>query len=187
MRSVTTFNDGWLFEGKEVVTLPHTAVELPFAYFDETAYQRPFTYSKTFGNDPAWAGKEVSLVFDGAMANARVLLNGAQIAAHTDGYTPFEARLTGKLKAGDNTITVTIDGSENPAIPPFGGQIDYLTYAGIYRDVWLKVTAPVSIGSVKIETPDALAAKKSVRARIDLSNPANAPIGGTLAATLRDP
>ena len=51
MRSVTTFNDGWLFEGKEVVTLPHTAVELPFAYFDETAYQRPFTYSKTFGND----------------------------------------------------------------------------------------------------------------------------------------
>ena len=187
MRSVTTFNDGWLFEGKEVVTLPHTAVELPFAYFDETAYQRPFTYSKTFGNDPAWAGKEVSLVFDGAMANARVLLNGAEIAAHTDGYTPFEARLTGRLKAGDNTITVTIDGSENPAIPPFGGQIDYLTYAGIYRDVWLKVTAPVSIGSVKIETPDALAAKKSVRARIDLNNPANAPIGGTLTATLRDP
>src|SRR5690242_10794482 len=126
MRSVTSFNGGWLFEGKQAVTLPHTAVELPFAYFDETSYQRPFTYTKTFTADPSWAGKEVSLVFDGAMANAKVLLNGVQIAAHKDGYTPFEARLTGEFRPGDNTVTVDIDGSENPAIPPFGGQIDYL-------------------------------------------------------------
>ena len=185
MRSVTSFNDGWLFEGK-AVTLPHNAVELPFAYFDERAYQRPFTYTKSFDADPAWAGKEVSLVFDAAMANAVVLLNGEQLVAHKDGYTPFEARLTGRLKPGRNDLTVKIDGSENPAIPPFGGRIDYLTYAGIYRDVWLKVTAPVSVGSIKVETPDALAPKKSVRARVDLSNPGNAPVTGTLTATLRD-
>ena len=185
MRSVTSFNDGWLFEGK-AVTLPHNAVELPFAYFDERAYQRPFTYTKSFDADPAWAGKEVSLVFDAAMANAVVLLNGEQLVAHKDGYTPFEARLTGRLKPGRNDLTVKIDGSENPAIPPFGGRIDYLTYAGIYRDVWLKVTAPVSVGSIKVETPDALAPRKSVRARVDLSNPGNAPVTGTLTATLRD-
>ena len=185
MRSVTSFNDGWLFEG-EAVTLPHNAVELPFAYFDERAYQRPFTYTKSFDADPAWAGKEVSLVFDAAMANAVVLLNGEQLVAHKDGYTPFEARLTGRLKPGRNDLTVKIDGSENPHIPPFGGRIDYLTYAGIYRDVWLKVTAPVSVGSIKVETPDALAPRKSVRARVDLSNPGNAPVTGTLTATLRD-
>ena len=185
MRSVTSFNDGWLFEG-EAVTLPHNAVELPFAYFDERAYQRPFTYTKSFDADPAWAGKEVSLVFDAAMANAVVLLNGEQLVAHKDGYTPFEARLTGRLKPGRNDLTVKIDGSENPHIPPFGGRIDYLTYAGIYRDVWLKVTAPVSVGSIKVETPDALAPKKSVRVRVDLSNPGNAPVTGTLTATLRD-
>src|SRR5665213_513693 len=40
MRSVTTFNDGWLFEG-EPVSLPHNAVDLPYAYFDERSYQRP--------------------------------------------------------------------------------------------------------------------------------------------------
>ena len=186
MRSVTSFNDGWLFEGKTPVTLPHNAVELPFSYFDETAYQRPFTYTKSFDADLAWAGQEVSIVFDGAMANAIVSLNGTQIAAHKGGYSPFEARLTGQLKPGRNELTVRIDGSENPAIPPFGGRIDYLTYAGIYRDVWLKRTAPLSIGSVKIETPDALAAKKSVRARVELSNPGNAPVTGTLTATLRD-
>jgi beta-galactosidase len=185
MRAVTSFNDGWLFDGKSV-SLPHTAVELPFSYFDETAYQRPFTYTKRFAADPAWAGREVSLVFDGAMANAKVSLNGSEIAAHKDGYTPFEARLTGKLKPGENEVTVVIDGSENPAIPPFGGQIDYLTYAGLYRDVWLKITPRVSIGSAKIETPNALAAKKTVRARVELHNPANAPVAGTLSATLRD-
>ena len=80
------------------------------------------------------------------MANAQVLLNGVEIAAHKDGYTPFSARLTGRLKAGENEITVKIDGSERPDTPPFGGRIDYLTYAGIYRDVWLKLTDPVSIG-----------------------------------------
>ena len=199
MRSMTSFNTGWSFSqgfsaeraaalapGAESVTLPHTAVELPFSYFDEAAYWHAFTYQKLLEADPAWAGKEVSIAFDGAMADAVVWLNGEQLVAHKDGYTPFEARLTGKLKAGSNLLTVKIDGSENPAIPPFGGRIDYLTYAGIYRDVWLKVTAPVSIGSVKIETPDALAASKTVTVRADLSNPQNLALTGTLTATLRD-
>ncbi|HVW92413.1 MAG TPA: glycoside hydrolase family 2 TIM barrel-domain containing protein [Devosia sp.] len=186
MRSISSFNEGWLFEGKEQVSLPHTAVELPFSYFDESQYWRLFRYEKRFTADPAWAGKEVSLVFDGAMANSAVRLNGAPVGVHKDGYTPFEVRLTGRLNAGENTIEVTVDGSENRGIPPFGGRIDYLTYAGIYRDVWLKVTAPVSIGSVKIETPDALAERKSVRVQVGLHNPANLPISGTLDAALKD-
>ena len=58
MRSMTSFNTGWSFSqgfsaeraatlapGAESVTLPHTAVELPFSYFDEAAYWRAFTYS----------------------------------------------------------------------------------------------------------------------------------------------
>lgn len=186
MRPLIDFNSGWLFEGKDTVRLPHTAVELPFSYFDEKAYQRAFTYEKTFTADPAWRGREVSVVFDGAMANAKVSLNGTELAAHKDGYTPFEARLTGLLKDGENRLTVTIDGSENPEIPPFGGQIDYLTYAGIYREAWLRVTGPIRVGNGKIETPDVLAEKKSVRARIDLANPQDLPLSGTLLATLKD-
>ena len=186
MRPLIDFNSGWLFEGKDSVRLPHNAVELPFSYFDEKTYQRVFTYEKRFAADPAWQGREVSAVFDGAMANARVSLNGEEIAAHKDGYTPFEARLTGKLLDGENVLTVTMDGSENPEIPPFGGQIDYLTYAGLYREVWLRVTANTFVGNGKIETPDALADRKTVRARIDLANPQNLPLSGTLLATLID-
>jgi beta-galactosidase len=186
MRSVTSFNTGWKFDGREEVTLPHSAVELPLAYFDERSYQRPFTYAKTFTADAAWAEREVVVQFDGAMANTVVLLNGTRIGGHKDGYTPFEVRLTGRMQAGENTLTVVVDGSENPQIPPFGGRIDYLTYAGLYRDAWLKVVDPVSIGSVKIETPDVLAERKSVRARVTLDNPQGRAVSGTLSAELRD-
>jgi beta-galactosidase len=198
MRMLTALNDDWIFhEGFSpeltemlakgvAVALPHTAVELPFAYFDESSYWRPFTYQKVITRDPAWDGQEVWLICDGAMADAEVWLNGEKLTAHKDGYTPFAARLTGKLKAGDNVLAIKIDGSENPEIPPFGGRIDYLTYAGIYRDVWLKVVPPISIGRVKIETPDVLAARKSVVVRLDLANPQHLTPEGTLTAVLSD-
>ena len=186
MAELINFNDGWRFEGGDMVRLPHNAVELPFAYFDETSYQRAFMYEKRFEADKAWDSQEVSLCFEGAMANSVVHLNGKEIIRHADGYTPFEARLTGKLKAGENIVTVQIDGSENPEIPPFGGQIDYLTYAGIYRDVWLKILNPVSIANVKIETPNVLADKKSVSLVIEISNPQSLAIAGGLHAILKD-
>src|SRR5262245_32332749 len=141
MRSVTSFNEAWTFHqdcAEDLTTryrkgidvsLPHTAVELTFNYFDETSYQRAFTYQKSFAADASWKGREVSLVFDGAMADAVVHLNGRQLVSHKDGYTPFAVRLNGALKDGDNLVTIKVDGSENPEIPPFGGRIDYLTYA----------------------------------------------------------
>ena len=186
MAVLMDFNEGWLFERRDTVRLPHNAIELPFAYFDETSYQRLFTYEKRFTVDKGWAGKEVALVFEAAMANALVSLNGVEIIRHSDGYTPFEVRLTEHLVPGENVITVQIDGSENPAIPPFGGQIDYLTYAGIYRDVWLKISAPIAIANVKIETPNVLAGKKNVIVSVLLANPQKREISGELRASLKD-
>jgi len=197
MRITENFNGNWLFregfeptrvdtmQDGERVRLPHSAVELPYNYFDETDYQKPFTYQKVIDWREDFEGQEVSLVFDAAMADSVVYLNGREIAAHKDGYTPFEARLTPYLRQGENLVTVKIDGSENPDIPPFGGQIDYLCYAGLYRDVWLKVASPVSIANVKIETPDALSEKKTVTARVFLANPQGLAVSGTLDAKIR--
>lgn len=199
MRSVAAFNEAWTFRqgfspadvgsplGGQDVTLPHNAVELPFNYFDEKSYQRAFTYQKILIWEERFAEREVSLVFDAAMADAVVYLNGEEIIAHKDGYTPFEARLTGRLRRGENLLTVKIDGSENPEIPPFGGRIDYLTYAGIYRDVWLKVVAPVSIANIKVETGNVLADLKSATVRCDFANPQNLDFNGTAIVTLRGP
>jgi beta-galactosidase len=187
MRILMDFNDDWLFEGRDRVRLPHNAVELPFSYFDETAYQRAFSYDHSLTPDPAWAGREVTLRFDGAMANAVVRLNGEVIARHPDGYTPFVARLTGRMKTGVNHLNVTVDGTENPGIPPFGHVIDYLTYAGLYRECWLEVAAPIAIERVKIETPDVLAATKRLVARVMLDNPQGLPLTGKVTARLIDP
>jgi beta-galactosidase len=186
MRMLLDFNDDWLFEGRDHVTLPHNAVELPFSYFDEKTYQKVFTYEKSFTPDPSWAGQEVNLRFDGAMANAAVRLNGQLITRHADGYTPFTARLSDILKPGVNHISVTIDGTENPGIPPFGHVIDYLTYAGLYREAWLEVTAPVFIETMKIETPDVLDTEKRLSARVWLANPQDRPLSGKLTARLMD-
>ena len=87
MRKLIDFNDNWRFEGDEI-RLPHTCVELPFNYFDETSYQRVFVYEKTFAASDEWEGSEVSVVFEGAMANARVILNDIPIATHSDGLYP---------------------------------------------------------------------------------------------------
>ncbi|MDB5523672.1 MAG: lacZ [Rhizobium sp.] len=199
MRRHENFNANWVFsegfsgetvntmQDGETVRLPHSAVELPYNYFDESRYQKAFTYQKIIRWESDFEGRFVALVFDAAMADAVVYLNGKEIVAHKDGYTPFEARLTPHLKKGDNLLTVKIDGSENPQIPPFGGQIDYLTYAGIYRDVWLRVTSPLFIKHMKIETPDALGDSKTVHLKTTIANPHSRTISGTLSVTITAP
>lgn len=196
MRTVSKLVSGWTFHTSfspalitqaqpgTAVRLPHNAVDLDMTYFDERSFQAEFGYQTTLAWQPAWAGREVTLRFDGAMANSVVWVNGQQVAAHKDGYTPFSARLTGLLKEGDNLITVKVDGSENPEIPPFGGQIDYLTYAGIYRDVWLQVTDPVSIANLKVETSHELSDAKGVRVKGCIANPSNAAVGGKVLVEL---
>ncbi len=198
MRQVRGFNGEWRFLGAagedgafegagETVVLPHTAVEMPISYFDEEAYQKPFGYEKDFVLDDEATGREIYLHFDGAMADSRVSLNGQELCRHKDGYTPFSVRLTESLRPGMNKLSVRLDGSENPDIPPFGGQIDYLTYAGIYRDVWLMSLAPVFLKSVKIETPDVLAEKKTVHVTGRILNPRGLAFDGTVSVMLRDP
>ena len=198
MRKTICFNKDWTFssgfdaastgsdlKGQPVI-LPHNAVELPFSYLDETSYCKEFTYQKRFMADPDWVGKDVVLIFDGAMANSVVYLNGREIAAHADGYTPFEARLSDSLVAGENQITVKIDGTENPAIPPFGARVDYLTYAGIYRDVWLQIRSPISISGCKIETPEVLNAEKNVLLAGEFANPRGEELSNAkLTATIK--
>ncbi len=185
MRKLLNFNDNWIFESSEVC-LPHTAIELPFNYFDEKTYQREFIYEKIIIPNSTWDNKEISVVFEAVMANTQVFLNNKKIISHTDGYSPFIARLTDELKKGENILKVKIDGSENPSIPPFGGRIDYLTYAGIYRDVHLRVTSPILIQNIKIETPNVLNEKKSVKVNVNLFNPKKLTLSGFLIAKLKD-
>lgn len=155
----------------ETVHLPHINRALPFNGFDETVNQFVSVYRKHLIPDPAWHGRRVRIRFEGVMAAAEVRLNGLPVASHMGGYTPFEADITEALRFGeDNVLAVKVDSRELPGVPPFGGQLDYLTYGGIYRDVTLLVTEPVYIENAQILAEELLSDSPRIRARVFLKN-----------------
>lgn len=145
----------WLFGGKnskgafsatfddsrwQRITLPHTNAVLPWHSFDDRAYEFVSTYRRHLRPLSSWKGKRVFLDFDGAMTASTVYLNGERLGDYKGGYTPFSFELTNMLKFdAQNVIAVELDSTERPDIPPFGGNIDYLTFGGIYRDARLRV------------------------------------------------
>ncbi len=166
MRDRQSINDGWLFseqysEGQEQawaderafvpVRLPHTNRELPLNNFDERESQRISCYRRHIRVVPD-TGRRVFLHFEGVMAAAKVFLNGTLLSEHLGGYTPFTCELTGLVTGGDDVIAVVADARERDDIPPFGNVIDYLTYGGIYREVWLEETDEVFIANAHAKT-----------------------------------
>lgn len=122
----------------ELVQLPHTVKETPFHYFDESIYQMNAGYRKVFLAPGEWKDRKVQLTFEGVAHEAQVYLNGNLVALHRCGYTAFTITLDPYLYYGEeNVLVVCVDSRENMNIPPFGYVVDYMTYGGIYRDVYL--------------------------------------------------
>ncbi len=126
--------------GLKEVRLPHTVKETPFNYFDEHIYQMVSGYVKKFDAPKEWDGKCILLTIDGAAHKCEVYLNGKKAGEHNNGYTAFTIDISEYLEFGrENTIAIKLDSNENLNIPPFGFVIDYMTYGGLYREVWIDV------------------------------------------------
>lgn len=155
MRDRLYWNEGWMFQekyeegmpeagydvsGMRPVRLPHTCKELPFHYFDEQEYQMLCGYRKVFVAPKEWEGKHALLTFEGAAHESKVFLNGKLVGEHHCGYTAFTVDLSDGLQYGqENVLAVRLDSRESLNVPPFGFVIDYMTYGGIYRDVYLEI------------------------------------------------
>ena len=136
------------------VRLPHTVAELPLHYADPMVYQGFCGYRRRLKLGRELAGKHIFLQFDGAAHIATVYLNGRELTTHRCGYTGFRVEITDTaVLGGENLLCVRLDTTENPAIPPFGNVIDYLTYGGLYREVWLDVREKSYIEDIFITTP----------------------------------
>ncbi len=162
--------DAW-----ERVHLPHDMSAAPLNGFDERelhtrgCYAKAFTeadlsaLSALFGNEGA--PRAIYLRFEGVSVACRVWVNGVEVGAHRGPYTPFEVRIDeniggksaiGEVQAADEVqaagrlawIIVEVDSSEDAAIPPFGGVVDYLVFGGIYRGVSLVASAGARLGKV---------------------------------------
>ncbi|HBR34105.1 MAG TPA: beta-galactosidase, partial [Firmicutes bacterium] len=159
MRKIINLNNGWYYKPKYQkglereedlsgfvrVNLPHTNLEVPYNYFDEKSYQFQSCYKYPLQIPREMEGKHIYLHFEGVMAAASVYLNGCFVGEHKGGYTPFAFRLDPAycFEREPNMITVVVDSTELNDVPPFGGQIDYLTFGGIYREVALGLYGPI--------------------------------------------
>ena len=138
----------------EPVRLPHNVKELPLHYAGPEDYEMVCGYRRKLAIPESWRGKRLFLQFDGAAHGADVYVNGIHAGSHRCGYTAFRLEITDyALFGGEMDLAVKLDTRENPAIPPFGFVIDYLTYGGLYREVWLDVREESYITDVFVTTP----------------------------------
>lgn len=149
--------------GFDRVVIPHTNIALPWHGFDEKTYEFVSLYRRRFKLPSQARGKRVFVDFEGAMTASTVWLNGVRLGEYKGGYTPFSFELTPHLDFdGENLLAVDVDSSERPDIPPFGYEIDYLTFGGIYREVSLRVVPATFIENIFVRPKNVLTANPGV-------------------------
>jgi beta-galactosidase len=129
--------------GWRTLNLPHDwAVELPFVH-DESLQSHGYKplgraypetsvgwYRRTFDVPETDRGRRTVVLFDGAVRNVLVFLNGYYIGRNDNSYAPFSFDISDFLGYGQtNYLMVRVDAS-------FGDGWFY-EGAGIYRHVWL--------------------------------------------------
>ncbi|MDE5662196.1 MAG: beta-galactosidase, partial [Muribaculaceae bacterium] len=119
-------------------------------------------YRTTF-EVPDTAGRNITLVFDGAMSNAHVRLNGKEIGYWPYGYNSFSVDASPAVRPGSNELVVELENYERAS--------RWYPGAGLYRNVHVvntdRVHIPVS--GTYITTPKVSDeyASVSLRMKID--------------------
>jgi beta-galactosidase len=195
-RTVLPINRGWKYrpsatpvahapEASEAgfvrVNVPHTNKPLPWHGFDDKVYEFISTYRRTIKVPANAQGKRVFVDFEGVMLASTVYINGKLLGEYRGGYTPFSFELTDHLNpSGINLLSLDVDSTERKDIPPFGNEVDYLTFGGIYREVALRIVPQIFIENIHAKTVNVLTANPSVEVEVYLDRSAAAN-PGTLA------
>lgn len=189
-----SFNQGWLFyKGNpsgtpsasgfsdaswQKVPVPHSpsydAPEKSDFYLGVSWYRKRFVLPKNTA-----VNKKVFVEFGGAMSTAQVWVNGTLAGSHeTGGYTCFVIDISSTVNRTDsNVIAVKIDNSPQADVPPGAGWVDYVTFGGLYRNIWLHVTDPVHVpqwGQI-ITTPTVSAISALVKVHTTVINDRSQP------------
>jgi beta-galactosidase len=147
----------------ERVAVPHTNIRLPWHSFDEKSYEFVSIYRRRFRLPAAARGQRVFVDFEGVMTASTVWVNGQRLGEYKGGFTPFSFELTSYVDFDrENVLAVEVDSTERKDIPPFGNEVDYLTFGGIYREVSLRVVSQTFIENVFAQPKDVLSAHPSV-------------------------
>lgn len=173
--------------GFERVTIPHANRALPWHGFDDKDYQFVSIYRRHFSPPEDLKDRRVFVDFAGVMTAATVTLNGHVLGEHRGGYTPFSFEISDRVRWGeDNVLALEVDSTEREDVPPFGGNLDYLAFGGIYREVALRLVSDAFIENVFARPANVLREDRCVDVRcfFDSRRSPGAPL--TLTAELRD-
>jgi len=133
----------------ERVVIPHANIRLPWHGFDDKAYEFISVYRRRFRLPRGTKGRHVFADFEGVMTATTLWLNGVRLGEYKGGYTPFSFDLTPHVDFdGENVLAAEVDSTERADIPPFGDQVDYLTFGGIYREVALRIVPSTFIENI---------------------------------------
>lgn len=118
-------------------------------------------YRRTISVDTL-AGRRYVLLFDGAMSEARVLVNGREVCFWPYGYSAFSCEITQALHVGENQLVVLLENRPQSS--------RWYPGAGLYREVKLLTLAPVHVPvwGVQVLTPYVGADYASVTLRTKL-------------------
>ena len=138
------------------------------------------------GNLPAYeAGKRVTVIFDGAMANSQVFVNGRKVGEWPYGYNSFHFDITDFLNR-DNTPNVLAVRLLNRT-----EQSRWYPGAGLYRNVHVVITDDVHIPvwGTYVTTPVVRKdyAKVNVKTRISIPAALKADETLTINTVIKDP
>jgi beta-galactosidase len=157
------------------VTVPHTNLRVPWHSFDEKSYEFVSIYRRRFRLPAEARGRRVFVDFEGVMTASKVWINGAYLGEYKGGFTPFSFELTPHLDYDrDNVLAVEVDSTERADIPPFGYEIDYLTFGGIYREVSLRIVSPAFIENIFAQPKDVLSGKPALDVNCYVQRPQQA-------------
>ncbi|MET7645210.1 LamG-like jellyroll fold domain-containing protein [Streptomyces sp. NPDC005426] len=130
---------------------------------DHMFYRKLVTVPKNWSVKGDKAGKDkgnrLKLNFGAVDYQARVWVNGKQVAEHTGGYTAFSADITDAVKgSGPQEIVVAVTdttGADQPTGKQSAnpGGIFYTASSGIWQTVWMEPVAPAAVDSLTT-TPD---------------------------------
>ena len=197
----TPLNRNWLFHPTVIpgdtnpefddhaftsVVLPHTNKLFPWHSFDDADYEFISTYRRHFRLPASARGKRVFVDFEGAMTASTVWINGHSLGEYKGGYTPFSFELTPHLRwDAPNVLAVHLDSTERQDIPPFGYEVDYMTFGGIYREVSLRIVPDLFLENIFARAIDPLSSSPSLEVECFFERPV-ADTAITLEAELRD-
>ena len=107
--------------------------------------------------------KHYEIMFDGAMSNAKVYINGHYIGERPFGYISFYFDITQFLKKGNNVVAVRLEN--------FNGQTRWYSGAGLYRKVTIKESNPSHINTwgTFVTTPKVTTAKATVNIKVNVT------------------